>query len=156
MTSLGEFINKELDNALKRYEAIKNKSDTYSTGYVRGVIYTYEDLLKNENFKHILNLPVDNTSHLKYELNGFGSVVIVIEDSKVSKVGFVPKNDNPIRKDKLIKELLNLSNRMGYEKWNVYDTAVARIMVRDQLEKWIVEIASIDDPDKRSIKVNLI
>lgn len=156
MTSLGEFINKELDNALKRYEAIKNKSDTYSTGYIKGVIHTYEDLLKNENFKQVLKTPVDNTSHMKYDLNGFGYIVITIDNSKVSNIDFVAKNDNPIKKEKFVKELFTLMNNMSYEKWDVYDTAAARIMIKDQLEKWIIEIASTNDPNKRSIKVNLI
>lgn len=156
MTSLKDFLTDELIRAQKRYEAIKDKSDTYSIGYVKGVIHTIEDLLKNEKFNTTLNTKVNTEQMMKYDLNGFGYIVITIDNSKVSNIDFVAKNENPIKRDKFIKELFTLMNNMAYEKWDVYDTAAARILIKDQLEKWIIEIASINDPDKRSIKVNLI
>jgi hypothetical protein len=156
MTSLKEFLTDELIRAQKRYEAIKNKSDTYSIGYVKGVIHTIEDILKNEKFDNVLNTTINTEQMMKYDLNGFGYIVITIDNSKVSNVDFVAKNENPIKRDKFIKELFTLMNNMAYEKWDVYDTAAARIMIKDQLEKWIIEIASTNDPNKRSIKVNLI
>lgn len=156
MTSLKEFLTDELIRAQKRYEAIKNKSDSYSIGYIKGVEYTIESILKNDKFDKVLNTIIDTEHMMKYDLNGFGYVVITIDNSKVSNVDFVAKNDNPIKRDKFIKELFTLMNNMSYEKWDVYDTAAARIMIKDQLEKWIIEIASTNDPNKRSIKVNLI
>lgn len=156
MTSLKEFLTDELIRAQKRYEAIKNKSATYSTGYVKGVIHTLEDILKNEKFNNALNTTVNTEHNMKYDLNGFGYIVITIDDSKICNVDFVAKNDTPIEKDKFIKELFTLMNNMSYEKWDVYDTAAARILIKDQLEKWIIEIASTNDSNKRSIKVNLI
>lgn len=156
MTSLKEFLTDELIRAQKRYEAIKNKSATYSIGYIKGVEYTIESILKNDKFDKVLNTIIDTEHMMKYDLNGFGYVVITIDNSKVSNVDFVAKNDNPIKKEKFIKELFTLMNNMSYEKWDVYDTAAARIMIKDQLEKWIIEIASTNDPNKRSIKVNLI
>lgn len=156
MTSLKEFLTDELIRAQKRYEAIKNKSATYSIGYIKGVEYTIESILKNDKFDKVLNTIIDTEHMMKYDLNGFGYIVITIDNSKVSNVDFVAKNDNPIKRDKFIKELFTLMNNMSYEKWDVYDTAAARIMIKDQLEKWIIEIASTNDPNKRSIKVNLI
>ena len=156
MTSLKEFLTDELIRAQKRYEAIENKSATYSTGYIKGVINTLEDILKNEKFNNALNTTVNTEHNMKYDLNGFGYVVITIDDSKISNVDFVAKNNTPIKKEKFVKELFSLMNNMSYEKWDVYDTAAARILIKDQLEKWIIEIASTNDPDKRSIKVNLI
>ena len=156
MTSLKEFLTDELIRAQKRYEAIKNKSATYSIGYIKGVINTIEDILKNEKFDNALNTTINTEQMMKYDLNGFGYIVITIDNSKVSNVDFVAKNDTPIKRDKFIKELFTLMNNMAYEKWDVYDTAAARIMIKDQLEKWIIEIASTNDPNKRSIKVNLI
>lgn len=156
MTSLKEFLTDELIRAQKRYEAIKNKSATYSIGYIKGVEYTIESILKNDKFDKVLNTIIDTKHMMKYDLNGFGYIVITIDNSKVSNVDFVAKNDNPIKKEKFVKELFTLMNNMSYEKWDVYDTAAARIMIKDQLEKWIIEIASINDPNKRSIKVNLI
>ena len=156
MTSLKEFLTDELIRAQKRYEAIENKSATYSTGYIKGVIHTLEDILKNEKFNNALNTTVNTEHNMKYDLNGFGYVVITIDDSKISNVDFVAKNNTPIKKEKFVKELFSLMNNMSYEKWDVYDTAAARILIKDQLEKWIIEIASTNDPDKRSIKVNLI
>lgn len=156
MTSLKEFLTDELIRAQKRYEAIKNKSATYSIGYIKGVEYTIESILKNDKFDKVLNTIIDTEHMMKYDLNGFGYVVITIDNSKVSNVDFVAKNDNPIKKEKFVKELFTLMNNMSYEKWDVYDTAAARIMIKDQLEKWIIEIASTNDPSKRSIKVNLI
>lgn len=156
MTSLKEFLTDELIRAQKRYEAIKNKSATYSIGYIKGVEYTIESILKNDKFDKVLNTIIDTEHMMKYDLNGFGYVVITIDNSKVSNVDFVAKNDNPIKKEKFVKELFTLMNNMSYEKWDVYDTAAARIMIKDQLEKWIIEIASTNDPNKRSIKVNLI
>ena len=156
MTSLKEFLTDELIRAQKRYEAIKNKSATYSIGYIKGVEYTLESILKNDKFDKVLNTIIDTKHMMKYDLNGFGYIVITIDNSKVSKVDFVAKNDTPIKRDKFIKELFTLMNNMSYEKWDVYDTAAARIMIKDQLEKWIIEIASTNDPSKRSIKVNLI
>lgn len=156
MTSLKEFLTDELIRAQRRYETIKNKSDTYSTGYIKGVINTIEDILKNEKFDNVLNTTINTEQMMKYDLNGFGYIVITIDNSKVSNVDFVAKNENPIKRDKFIKELFTLMNNMAYEKWDVYDTAAARIMIKDQLEKWIIEIASTNDPNKRSIKVNLI
>lgn len=155
MTSLKEFLTDELIRAQKRYENI-DKSDTYSTGYVKGVIHTLEDILKNEKFNNALNTTINTEHNMKYDLNGFGYVVITIDNSKICNVDFVAKNDNPIKKEKFVKELFSLMNNMSYEKWDVYDTAAARILIKDQLEKWIIEIASTNDPDKRSIKVNLI
>lgn len=156
MTSLKEFLTDELIRAQKRYEAIKNKSATYSIGYIKGVEYTIESILKNDKFDKVLNTIIDTEHMMKYDLNGFGYIVITIDNSKVSNVDFVAKNDTPIKRDKFIKELFTLMNNMSYEKWDVYDTAAARIMIKDQLEKWIIEIASTNDPNKRSIKVNLI
>lgn len=156
MTSLKEFLTDELIRAQKRYEAIKNKSATYSIGYIKGVEYTIESILKNDKFDKVLNTIIDTKHRMKYDLNGFGYIVITIDNSKVSNVDFVAKNDNPIKKEKFVKELFTLMNNMSYEKWDVYDTAAARIMIKDQLEKWIIEIASTNDPNKRSIKVNLI
>ena len=156
MTSLKEFLTDELIRAQKRYEAIKNKSDSYSIGYIKGVEYTIESILKNDKFDKVLNTIIDTKHMMKYDLNGFGYITITIDNSKVSNVDFVAKNDTPIKRDKFIKELFTLMNNMSYEKWDVYDTAAARIMIKDQLEKWIIEIASINDPNKRSIKVNLI
>ena len=156
MTSLKEFLTDELIRAQKRYEAIKNKSATYSIGYIKGVEYTIESILKNDKFDKVLNTIIDTKHMMKYDLNGFGYIVITIDNSKVSNVDFVAKNDTPIKRDKFIKELFTLMNNMSYEKWDVYDTAAARIMIKDQLEKWIIEIASTNDPNKRSIKVNLI
>lgn len=156
MTSLKEFLTDELIRAQKRYEAIKNKSDSYSIGYIKGVEYTIESILKNDKFDKVLNTIIDTEHMMKYDLNGFGYIVITIDNSKVSNVDFVAKNDTPIKRDKFIKELFTLMNNMSYEKWDVYDTAAARIMIKDQLEKWIIEIASTNDPNKRSIKVNLI
>lgn len=156
MTSLKEFLTDELIRAQKRYEAIKNKSATYSIGYIKGVEYTIESILKNDKFDKVLNTIIDTEHMMKYDLNGFGYIVITIDNSKVSNVDFVAKNDNPIKKEKFVKELFTLMNNMSYEKWDVYDTAAARIMIKDQLEKWIIEIASTNDPNKRSIKVNLI
>lgn len=156
MTSLKEFLTDELIRAQKRYEAIKNKSATYSIGYIKGVEYTIESILKNDKFDKVLNTIIDTKHMMKYDLNGFGYIVITIDNSKVSNVDFVAKNDNPIKKEKFVKELFTLMNNMSYEKWDVYDTAAARIMIKDQLEKWIIEIASTNDPNKRSIKVNLI
>lgn len=156
MTSLKEFLTDELIRAQKRYEAIKNKSATYSIGYIKGVEYTIESILKNDKFDKVLNTIIDTKHMMKYDLNGFGYITITIDDSKVSNIDFVAKNDSPIKRDKFIKELFTLMNNMSYEKWDVYDTAAARIMIKDQLEKWIIEIASTNDPNKRSIKVNLI
>nr|DAN62779.1 MAG TPA: hypothetical protein [Caudoviricetes sp.] len=156
MTSLKEFLTDELIKAQKRYEAIKNKSDSYSIGYIKGVEYTIESILKNDKFDKVLNTIIDTEHMMKYDLNGFGYIIITIDNSKVSSIDFVAKNDNPIKRDKFIKELFTLMNNMSYEKWDVYDTAAARIMIKDQLEKWIIEIASTNDPNKRSIKVNLI
>ena len=157
MTSfLKEFLTDELIRAQRRYETIKNKSATYSTGYIKGVINTIEGILKNEKFDNVLNTTINTEQMMKYDLNGFGYIVITIDNSKVSNVDFVAKNDNPIKKEKFVKELFTLMNNMSYEKWDVYDTAAARIMIKDQLEKWIIEIASTNDPNKRSIKVNLI
>lgn len=156
MTSLKEFLTDELIRAQKRYEAIKNKSATYSIGYIKGVEYTIESILKNDKFDKVLNTIIDTKHMMKYDLNGFGYIVITIDNSKVSNVDFVAKNDTPIKRDEFIKELFTLMNNMSYEKWDVYDTAAARIMIKDQLEKWIIEIASTNDPNKRSIKVNLI
>lgn len=156
MTSLKEFLTDELIRAQKSYEAIKNKSATYSIGYIKGVEYTIESILKNDKFDKVLNTIIDTKHMMKYDLNGFGYIVITIDNSKVSNVDFVAKNDTPIKRDKFIKELFTLMNNMSYEKWDVYDTAAARIMIKDQLEKWIIEIASTNDPNKRSIKVNLI
>lgn len=156
MTSLKEFLTDELIRAQRRYETIKNKSDNYSTGYIKGVINTIEDILKNEKFNNALNTTINTEQMMKYDLNGFGYIVITIDNSKVSNVDFVAKNENPIKRDKFIKELFTLMNNMAYEKWDVYDTAAARILIKDQLEKWIIEIASTNDPNKRSIKVNLI
>lgn len=161
MTSLKEFLTDELIKAQKRCENIKNRpesyaSDPYSTGYIKGVIHTIEDLLKNEKFNNVLNTIVNTEHMMKYYLNGFGYIVITIDNSTLSNIDFVAKNDNPIKKEKFVKELFTLMNRMGYEKWDVYDTAAARILIKDQLEKWIIEIASINDSNKRSIKVNLI
>jgi hypothetical protein len=156
LTSLKDFLTDELIRAQKRYEAIKNKSATYSIGYIKGVEYTIESILKNDKFDKVLNTIIDTKHMMKYDLNGFGYIVITIDNSKVSKVDFVAKNDNPIKKEKFVKELFTLMNNMSYEKWDVYDTAAARIMIKDQLEKWIIEIASTNDPNKRSIKVNLI
>lgn len=156
MTSLKEFLTDELIRAQKRYEAIKNKSATYSIGYIKGVEYTIESILKNDKFDKVLNTIIDTKHMMKYDLNGFGYIVITIDNSKVSNVDFVAKNDNPIKKEKFVKELFTLMNNMSYEKWDVYDTAAARIMIKDQLEKWIIEIDSTNDPNKRSIKVNLI
>lgn len=156
MTSLKEFLTDELIRAQKRYDAIKNKSDSYSIGYVKGVIYTIENILKNEKFNNALITTVNTEHMMKYDLNGFGYIVITIDNSKVSNIDFVAKNDNPIKKEKFVKELFTLMNNMSYEKWDVYDTAAARITIKDQLEKWIIEIASTNDPNKRSIKVNLI
>nr|DAP68659.1 MAG TPA: hypothetical protein [Caudoviricetes sp.] len=156
MTSLKEFLTDELIRAQRRYETIKNKSDNYSTGYIKGVINTIEDILKNEKFDNALNTTINTEQMMKYDLNGFGYIVITIDNSKVSNIDFVAKNENPIKRDKFIKELFTLMNNMAYEKWDVYDTAAARIMIKDQLEKWIIEIASTNDPNKRSLKVNLI
>jgi hypothetical protein len=156
LTSLKEFLTDELIKAQKRYEAIKNKSDSYSIGYIKGVEYTIESILKNDKFDKVLNTIIDTEHMMKYDLNGFGYIIITIDNSKVSSIDFVAKNDNPIKRDKFIKELFTLMNNMSYEKWDVYDTAAARIMIKDQLEKWIIEIASTNDPNKRSIKVNLI
>ena len=156
MTSLKEFLTDELIRAQKRYEAIKNKSDSYSIGYIKGVEYTIESILKNDKFDKVLSTVIDTEHMMKYDLNGFGYIVITIDNSKVSNIDFVAKNDNPIKKEKFVKELFTLMNNMSYEKWDVYDTAAARIMIKDQLEKWIIEIASNNDPNKRSIKVNLI
>ena len=156
MTSLKEFLTDELIGAQKRYETIRDKSDTYSIGYIKGVIHTIENILKNEKFNNALTTTVNTEQMLKYDLNGFGYILITIDNSVVANIDFVAKNDDPIKKDKFVKELFTLMNNMAYEKWDVYDTAAARIMIKDKLQKWIIEIASTNDPDKRSIKVNLI
>lgn len=116
MTSLKEFLTDELIRAQKRYEAIKNKSDSYSIGYIKGVEYTIESILKNDKFDKVLNTIIDTKHMMKYDLNGFGYITITIDNSKVSNVDFVAKNDTPIKRDKFIKELFTLMNNMSYEK----------------------------------------